>query len=105
MENGAAEDAVFMGGGAFYTFRRVVWPVILPTAISVGAISFNGLLSEYTISALLYNVNNIPLGIILRSPDRSADPYAEVNTLVYIVILMVISAITLLATQKYRNKK
>lgn len=99
------EAAHSLGGGAFYTFRRVVWPVILPTAISVGAISFNGLLSEYTISALLYNVNNIPLGIILRSPDRSADPYAEVNTLVYIVILMVISAITLLATQKYRNKK
>lgn len=99
------EAAHSLGGGAFYTFRRVVWPVILPTAISVGAISFNGLLSEYTISALLYNVNNIPLGIVLRSPEMSTDPNTEANSLVYIVVLMIISAITLLATQKYRNKE
>ena len=99
------EAAHSLGGSAFYTFRRVVWPVILPTAISVGAISFNGLLSEYTISALLYNVNNVPLGIVLRSPEMSVDPNTEANSLVYIVVLMVISAITLLATQKYRNKK
>lgn len=99
------EAAHSLGGSAFYTFRRVVWPVIFPTAISVGAISFNGLLSEYTVSALLYNVNNVPLGIILRSPEMSTDPNTEANSLVYIVVLMIISAATLLATQKYRNKK
>lgn len=99
------EAAHSLGGGAFYTFRRVVWPVILPTAASVGAITFNSLLSEYTISALLYNVNNIPLGIILRNPDLSTDPYKEANSLVFIVVLMIISTITLLATQKYRDKE
>ena len=79
--------------------------MILPTAASVGAITFNSLLSEYTISALLYNVNNVPLGIILRNPDLSTDPYKEANSLVFIVILMIISTITLLATQKYRDKE
>lgn len=94
-----------LGGGAFYVLRRVVVPIIFPTVISTAAITFNGLLSEYTISALLYNVNNIPLGIMLRSPELSTDPNSEANTLIYIVILMVISAITLAATQKYRDNK
>lgn len=92
-----------LGGSAFYVLRRVVIPIIFPTVISTAAISFNGLLSEYTVSALLYNVNNIPLGIMLRTPELSTDPNSEANTLIYIVILMVISAITLAATQKYRN--
>lgn len=97
------EAARSLGAGVFYTFRRVVLPAILPTAISVGAICFNGLLSEYTVSALLYNVNNVPLGIVLRQPAISADLNTEANTLVYIVSLMIISGITLIATQKYRN--
>ena len=52
-----------LGAGALYTFRRVVLPAIIPTVASVGAITFNSLLSEYTVSALLYNVSNVPLGI------------------------------------------
>ncbi len=99
------EAARSLGGGALYTFRRVVLPTILPTAVSVGAITFNGLLSEYTISALLYNVNNMPLGIMLRHPTWSADPNGEANALVYIVVLMIVSAITLALTQKYRNNE
>lgn len=94
-----------LGGGAFYVLRRVVLPIIFPTTISAGAITFNGLLSEYTASALLYNVNNVPLGIILRTPELSTDPNTEANTIIYIVILMILSAITLAATQKYRNRK
>lgn len=93
-----------LGASAFYTFIRVMLPAIMPTAVSVGAITFNGLLSEYTVSALLYNINNITLGIAMRSPELSTDPNKEANTLVYIVVLMIISAITLFATQRQRNK-
>ncbi len=93
-----------LGASAFYTFRRVVLPVIFPTIISVGAITFNALLSEYTVSALLYNVNNVPLGIVLRSPELSSDPNVEANSLVYIVVLMIISSLTLFFTQRYNRK-
>lgn len=103
VNNSHEEAARSLGAGVFYTFRRVVFPAILPTAVSVGAICFNGLLSEYTVSALLYNINNIPLGIVLRQPAISADLNSEANTLVYIVVLMIISGITLMLTQKYRN--
>lgn len=103
VNNSHEEAARSLGAGVFYTFRRVVFPAILPTAVSAGAICFNGLLSEYTVSALLYNINNIPLGIVLRQPAISADLNSEANTLVYIVVLMIISGITLMLTQKYRN--
>ena len=94
-----------LGAGALYTFRRVVLPVIIPTVASVGAITFNSLLSEYTVSALLYNVNNVPLGIVLRTPDMNVDPNSEANMLVYIVVLMAISAATLILTRKYRTAR
>lgn len=97
------EAARALGAGPIYTLIRVILPAMMPTAVSVGAITFNGLLSEYTVSALLYSADNIPLGIVLRSPSTNPDPYSAASTLVYIVILMVISGITLIATQKYRN--
>lgn len=94
-----------LGAGALYTFRRVVLPAIIPTVASVGAITFNSLLSEYTVSALLYNVSNVPLGIVLRTPDMNVDPNSEANMLVYIVVLMAISAVTLILTRKYRTAR
>lgn len=97
------EAARALGAGLVYTLIRVILPAMLPMAVSVGAITFNGLLSEYTVSALLYSADNVPLGIMLRSPANNPDPYSAASTLVYIVILMIISGITLLATQKYRN--
>ena len=94
-----------LGAGALYTFRRVVLPAIIPTVASVSAITFNSLLSEYTVSALLYNVSNVPLGIVLRTPDMNVDPNSEANMLVYIVVLMAISAVTLILTRKYRTAR
>ena len=94
-----------LGAGALYTFRRVVLPAIIPTVASVGAITFNSLLSEYTVSALRYNVSNVPLGIVLRTPDMNVDPNSEANMLVYIVVLMAISAVTLILTRKYRTAR
>ena len=104
--NTAHEEAArSLGAGPVYTFIRVVFPAILPTAASVGAITFNSLLSEYTISALLYSIKNVPLGIMLRNPESSADTYTAANTLVYIVILMIISGITLALTKNSRENQ
>ena len=97
------EAARSLGAGPIYTLIRVIVPAMLPTTVSVGAITFNTLLSEYSVSALLYSANTVPLGIILRSPNLNPDPYSAASQLVYIVVLMVISGITLGLTQKYRN--
>lgn len=102
--NTAHEEAArSLGAGPFYTLRRVIIPAMLPTAVSVGAITFNGLLSEYTVSALLYSADTVPLGIVLRTPQTNPDPYSAASALVYIVVLMAISGITLALTQKYRS--
>lgn len=98
------EAARSLGANAFYTLARVILPAMLPTIVSVGAITFNGLLSEYTVSALLYSANTVPLGMVLRSPSMNPDPNAAASTLVYIVVLMAISSITIGFTQKYRNR-
>ncbi len=97
------EAARSLGAGPVYTLIRVIIPAMLPTTVSVGAITFNALMSEYAVSALLYSANTVPLGIILRSPNLNPDPYAAASQLVYIVILMVISGITLGLTQRYRS--
>lgn len=105
MLNDSHEEAArSLGANPLYTFFKVVLPVIKPTIVSVGAITFNGLLAEYTVTALLYSAKNIPLGIVLRSQESIPDPYIAANTLVYIVVLVVISSITLGLTQKYRNE-
>ncbi|MDD3338270.1 MAG: iron ABC transporter permease [Lachnospiraceae bacterium] len=102
--NTAHEEAArSLGAGPIYTLLRVILPAMLPTAISVAAITFNGLLSEYTVSALLYSANNVPLGIVLRTPATNPDPFSAASTLVYIVILMGLSSVTLGLTQKYRS--
>lgn len=97
------EAARALGAGPIYTLIRVIIPAMLPTTVSVGAITFNSLMSEYAVSALLYSANTVPLGIILRSPNLNPDPYAAASQLVYIVVLMVVSGITLGLTQKYRS--
>lgn len=102
--NSAHEEAArSLGASAFYTLVRVILPAMLPTIISVGAITFNGLMSEYAVSALLYSANNVPLGIVLRNPAMNPDPNAAASALVYIVVLMMISGITVGFTQKYRK--
>lgn len=105
MINGSHEEAAkSLGAGPVRIFFKIILPVIMPTIAAIGAISFNSLLSEYTITALLYSVNNVPLGIALRSPEALPDPYSEASQLVYIVVLMIISSITLFLTRKSRNR-
>lgn len=90
------EASRILGASGFTTFRRVILPALLPTALALIALNFNGSLADYDLSAFLYQPNLPTLGIVIRS---NADPTANVNArainLVYSVILMVISTIIL----------
>lgn len=92
-----------LGAGRYYTFRRVTLPLILPTVLSVSAIMFNSTLSEYTVSALLYNLNNKPLGIALQQGATSTDAEEIAVSLVYVVLLMLFSATTIALTNRYAS--
>ena len=99
------EAARSMGASIFYTYRKVILPALRPTILSISALTFNAMLAEYTISVLLYNINNKPLGIALSDGAMSNEPEQTARVLVYIVILMVISLATVLATNYLNNKQ
>lgn len=95
-DNNLEDASRILGASGMTTFRRVILPALLPTALALVALNFNGYLADYDLSAFLYQPNVPTLGIIIRS---NADPTANVNAqainLVYSVILMVISTIIL----------
>src|SRR5699024_5664131 len=94
--NNLEDAARNLGAKGMYTFRRVVLPILLPTALALFALNFNGRLADYDLSAFLYHPLFPTLGIIIR---QNADPMASVDAkainLVYSVILMVINTLVL----------
>lgn len=95
-DNNLEEAARNLGASGMYTFRRVVLPILLPTALALFALNFNGRLADYDLSAFLYHPLFPTLGIVIR---QNADPAATVDAkainLVYSVILMVINTLVL----------
>lgn len=91
--NQELEDAAKnLGASRFYTFFKIVLPVIMPTVLAMFVLNFNGKISEYEISAFLYHPLRPTLGIVIRS---NADPTAAIDAkainLVYSTILIMIS--------------
>ncbi|UUX33886.1 ABC transporter permease [Fundicoccus culcitae] len=85
-----------LGASRIRTFLQIIIPGILPTLLALFALNFNSNLSEYDISAFLYQPGAPTLGVVIRN---NADPQATIDArainLVYSVIIMVINAITL----------
>jgi iron(III) transport system permease protein len=90
------EAAQSLGSGPLYAMIRVVLPIILPAVLSVVALSFNGGLAEYDMTAFLYHPLLRPLGPVIRSAsDETATLNAQAMAFVYAVLLMIFSSITL----------
>jgi len=90
------EDAAKnLGAKSFYTFFKVILPVILPSVMAVFALNFNFLLQEFELSAFLFHPLTLPLGVAIRqlTEDGAADNTAL--TFVYAVFMMIVSAIVL----------
>lgn len=90
------EDAAKnLGAKSFYTFFKVVFPVILPSVMAVFALNFNALLTEFDMSVFLFHPLTLPLGVAIRqlTEDGAADNTAL--TFVYAVLMMIVAAIVL----------
>lgn len=91
------EDAAkSLGAGIFYTFRRVLLPIILPSTLAILALNFNSHLADYDLTVFLYHPLYQPLGIAIQNAttgQTNADTQAL--GLVYSVVLMVISTVML----------
>lgn len=95
--DGNLEDAAKnLGAKTFYTFRKVLLPIILPSTLAVLALNFNGMLADYDLTVFLYHPLYQPLGIVIKnSTDAQALADTKALTLVYSVILMIMSTLTL----------
>ncbi len=95
------EAAQSLGAPAHYRFLRVTMPLVLPVVILIGAMTLNGILSEYSMSAFLFNVNNRPLSIALFEGARSSNPEQAAINLVYITLIMAFSLVIITLADKY----
>lgn len=87
------EAAANLGASAMTTFRRVLVPLVMPTAMSIGALNFNSQLDDYDMAVFLAHPLHQPLGLtIAAATDGQASPDSVANNLVYTVVLMVIMA-------------
>ncbi|KAB2787289.1 iron ABC transporter permease [Brucella anthropi] len=94
------EAARAMGASGLYRFRRVILPLVAPTAILVAGMKFNSLMAEYPLSAFLYNVNNKPLPIAIVDGAVSADPDQAAISLVYVTLIMAFSLAIILVAER-----
>ena len=96
LDNALEDASRNLGAGEIYTFRRVIFPVILPTVMAIAALNFNGLLTDYDMSAFLYHPLNPTLGVTIKKlTDDMGDPNGMALTFVYAVLMMIISGVVL----------
>jgi len=91
------EDAAKnLGASTYYTFFRIIMPVILPSVLAIFALNFNSLLAEFDMSIFMHNPLAVPLGVEIQSlttADGGGDGAALV--FVYSVIMMAVGALVL----------
>ena len=97
IDNELEEAATSLGASPFYTFRKVIFPIILPSAMAILALNFNSLLADYDLAVFLYHPLLKTLGIVIRSSTDSTQNLkdSQAVALVYSVILMIIASVTL----------
>ncbi len=100
VEDSLEEAAQTMGAKSWYTLIRVILPVIMPSVLSVVALNFNALLSDYDLSVFLYSPQYQPLGVVIKMmSDEGVSTDGTAMTLVYSVVLMIMCTIALWLTQ------
>lgn len=105
LDSNLEDAAKNLGAKSFYTFRRVLLPIILPSTLAVLALNFNGILADYDLTVFLYHPLYQPLGIVIKnSTDADAVADTKALTLVYSVVLMIMSTLTLYFVYGRRSK-
>ena len=92
------EAASMLGASTFYITRKIMIPMVLPTALAVAALNFNSLLEDFNVSTFLSHPVLQPLGVVIRQATKG-DTVKDSTALifVYTVLLMIIGSIILWA--------
>jgi len=70
MDDSIEEAAQSLGAKWFYTFRRVVLPIIMPGVLSGTLLAFVQAIGEFPTSVLLYTLSNRPISIEIMNQLR-----------------------------------
>jgi iron(III) transport system permease protein len=95
--NSSLEEAAgIMGAKTLYIFRRILLPIVLPSAAAVTALNFNSMLDDYDTAIFLAHPLFQPLGLVIKANTDGAEGVEGVsNTFVYTVLLMIITGVTM----------
>ncbi len=94
VDNSLEEAAKNLGISGPVTFFRIILPIVLPAAISVGLINFVSLLGDYELSVFLFHPLYTPLGVVIRgATDPNAGAESKMLTFVFAVVIMIISSV------------
>lgn len=106
LDNSLEDAAKNLGAKTYYTFFKVLLPIILPTVLAIFALNFNSLLSDYEMSVFLYHPLNQPLGVYIKTlTDSQTNADNTALTFVYAVFMMIISSIVLYLVYGKNSKK
>ncbi len=105
LDDSLEDAAKNLGAKPFYTFFRVLFPIILPTVLAIFALNFNSLLADYDMSVFLYHPLKQPLGVYIKTlTDTQTNADNTALTFVYAVFMMIISSIVLYLVYGRGNK-
>lgn len=96
LDNALEDASKNLGAKGWYTFRRIILPSLLPTIMAVAALNINALSRDYDMSSFLYHPVYPTLGVKIKSlTEETANANGTALTLVYAVLMMIISGIIL----------
>ncbi|HZU04946.1 MAG TPA: iron ABC transporter permease [Chloroflexota bacterium] len=89
------ESARVCGASWFRTYWRVLFPLLAPTAITVGLLSFLSAIRDISISVLLYSPQSRPLSILMLEYSFSGE--MERGTAIGVLVTVFVLLVTLIA--------
>lgn len=89
------EAATLMGASTLLVFRRILIPTVMPVVAAVTVLNFSGTLDDYDTAVFLAHPLFQPLGLVIAAnTNAETNLYAQSNSFVYTVILMLITGAT-----------
>ncbi|WP_159548031.1 ABC transporter permease [Streptococcus halichoeri] len=105
-DNSLEEAARNLGANSFSTFRKVIFPILLPTFLSSILLSFNGLLAEFNATIFLFNPKFTTLGVAINNATRpESGRGAVMYSFVYSIIIMLIASLMVFMVYGVLNRK
>ncbi|MED3994796.1 iron ABC transporter permease [Peribacillus frigoritolerans] len=94
LDDSIEEVARNLGAKWFYTFRRVIFPIIMPGVLSGTLLAFIESVGEFPTSVLLYTISNRPISIEIMNQLRmfnmgQAAAYGMIQITLIVIVLFI----------------